>query len=162
MPETACWSQLLLIDKSKQKILLALHKQGELKGEYTGFLTTLAQGESSERAAIRVTQEQSTVLVKNLELRALFTFTGDRSGIVDEYQYYAESYEGTVRETAECRPVWFNFNDIPYELMPADDKIWYPLFFEGKKLTGNFDIDESTGSVRNYQITEVDDIATEI
>ena len=162
MSDTTIWSQLLLVDSSKQKILLVLHKHGELNGEYTGFLTKVKPGESTNSAAVRVAQEQSRILIKNAELRAMFTFTGDSIGIVDEYQFYAESYQGKVTETAECRPVWFNFDDIPFEKMPADDKFWYPLFLEGKILTGSFEMNEDSSDVNNYQLTEVDEILTEV
>ena len=85
MSETTLWSPLFLVDKSERKILLALYKRGELRGEYTGFLTRLSRGEATERAAVRAAQEQATVMIENGELRAVFTFTGDSYGAVDEY-----------------------------------------------------------------------------
>ena len=46
--------------------------------------------------------------------------------------------------------------------MPADDKIWYPLFLEGKILAGSFEMNEDSSDVNNYQLTEVDEILTEV
>ena len=40
---------------------------------------------------------------------------------------------GTISESEEMAPKWYNFNEIPYDQMWLDDRIWYPTIFEEEK-----------------------------
>jgi hypothetical protein len=42
------------------------------------------------------------------------------------------------RNAPEITTSWFKLDAIPFDLMPADDAIWYPAILEGKRLTGRF------------------------
>ena len=38
----------------------------------------------------------------------------------------------------EMLPKWFHIQEIPFQDMWADDKMWFPLFLAGKKFQGYF------------------------
>lgn len=38
----------------------------------------------------------------------------------------------------EMLPKWFDVQNIPFDDMWADDKLWFPLFLSGKKFKGYF------------------------
>ena len=40
------------------------------------------------------------------------------------------------------RPKWFNFNDVPYDKMWADDIIWYDMMFKKQKFKGHCHFDD--------------------
>ena len=40
--------------------------------------------------------------------------------------------------SVEMRPQWFNHNEIPFDNMWPDDKLWYPLMLTGCYFDGYF------------------------
>lgn len=51
---------------------------------------------------------------------------------------YTEDITGELQETEEMKPQWFEFDQIPYHLMWADDILWCPLFLQKKLFKGRF------------------------
>ena len=41
-------------------------------------------------------------------------------------------------ESEEMKPQWFSFDQIPYEKMWVDDKIWYPIMLRDEKFKAYF------------------------
>jgi len=39
---------------------------------------------------------------------------------------YENEFQGSLRETEEMKPKWFDVNNIPYEKMWKDDEYWLP------------------------------------
>ena len=151
-------AQMLVVDVAAGRILLAFHKQGDMQGCYTGFLDELLEGETPESGAVRITTEQCGLIVELAELRAVFRFTGEDYPGADEYEYYTSSYRGTPREGVQVRPQWFELDQIPYELMPADDALWYPPFLAGKLQRGSFHFGPGMKELLRHQFSEVDEL----
>ncbi len=95
-------------------------------------------GETPEEAAIRETEEETGLLVKNLRFGGdlYFEFTNGHS--IRGYVFETDSWEGTPEETIEALPFWCQENEIPYEQMWTDDSWWYPHFLEGRQFRGRF------------------------
>jgi len=54
---------------------------------------------------------------------------------------------------------WFDLTQIPYEKMPADDRIWYPLILREKKFKGAFHFGGlEERSIESYELDEVKDL----
>jgi 8-oxo-dGTP diphosphatase len=64
---------------------------------------------------------------ENLEYRGLlkFLFVSEPEKSWDCSIFFAD-YDGEVRESDEMAPQWFALDDIPYNTMREDDKIWLP------------------------------------
>jgi ADP-ribose pyrophosphatase YjhB (NUDIX family) len=148
-------AQTLVVKPGEEKLLLGLHKTGAFKDCYTGFLDYTNKNEPMLDAARRITLKQCGLEAINLELRAILTFTADDFGIADEYEFYANAWKGTPKETETIRPMWFGFDDIPYEKMPADDKFWYPTFLEGKLQKGHFHFASGMEDLLDHELYEV-------
>ena len=52
-----------------------------------------------------------------------------------------QDFEGIPVETREARPLWVKIDDIPYEKMWEDDKLWLPPAMSGKYIKGRFIFD---------------------
>ena len=39
---------------------------------------------------------------------------------------------------SKCVPMWFHHDNIPYDQMWVDDKLWYPLLLQGKRFNAFF------------------------
>lgn len=100
---------------------------------------------------IRETKEEIEIIPKNPKLvgKLYFYFEDQPNWLV--YVFRAEGYQGKMIETDEMKPAWFEFNQIPYEKMWADDKHWLPLLLAGKRFEGKFWFkDEET--LKNFEI----------
>ena len=69
-----------------------------------------------------------------------------RFQFVDGYSIHvwvfrAGAYSGTAVTTEEAIPLWTSVEDIPYDEMWADDRIWLPLMLRGEAFSGRFIFD---------------------
>ena len=55
----------------------------------------------------------------------------------------------------EMLPKWFDKDNLPYKDMWPDDKIWYPIMFQGKIFQGKFHF-EGYDKILLYTINEVE------
>ena len=152
-------AQMLIVDTATDRILLAFRKTGDMQGYYTGLLDELLEHETPESGVARITTGQSGLAVEQVELRAVFLFTGDDYPGANEYEYYATSHSGRLRESARVRPEWFDLDRIPYERMPADDALWYPGFLAGKLQRGSFHFGPGMRELKRYDLFEVADLS---
>jgi 8-oxo-dGTP diphosphatase/2-hydroxy-dATP diphosphatase len=146
---------LCLLRKDDQ-ILLGMKKYGFGAGKWNGFGGKLDFGETIEQAAMREMQEESSVIVENLEKRGVldFEFQGN-SEILEVHVFHAQNFTGMPKETNEMRPQWFEVDHIPYDKMWPDDEFWMPLFLEGKKFRGRFMFNQEKNAKIIKQYLEV-------
>jgi 8-oxo-dGTP diphosphatase len=64
--------------------------------------------------------------------------------------FRASDCAGEPQETDEAGPLWTPLDQIPFEKMWADDRLWIPLMLARKKFSGRFLFDEDT--MLGYQI----------
>lgn len=72
--------------------------------------------------------------------------------------YRVERYAGTITESDEMAPRWFDKDALPFDQMWADDKHWYPRFVAGRNLRGFFEFTEasSQGEMLSWRLEEVE------
>ena len=125
--------------KKDGKILLGMKKRGFGAGRWNGFGGKLKDGETIEQAAVRETQEECGIEIIKLEKIGLLDFEfEDKAGILEVHLFVIIKYSGEPVETAEMKPQWFAFAEIPFAEMWPDDKFWIPLFLADKKFKGQF------------------------
>lgn len=137
---------IFLIKKSDlgiQEICLAMKKRGFGINKWNGVGGKVESGESIEQAAIRETEEEISVFIKDIskvaELTFYFNDNPDWNQIV--HVYFAENWEGKPIESEEMKPQWYTIDSIPYENMWPDDKFWLPEVIKGHKLKASFTLD---------------------
>lgn len=135
----------LLIKNGQEdkEILLAMKKRGFGIGKWNGVGGKFDLGKGDKNmtdAAIRETEEEIGVHIKELEKVALLNFTfpynSDWNQIV--HVFFAHNWEKEPIESEEMSPKWFKISDIPYDKMWDDDKFWLPKILDGKKLKADF------------------------
>jgi 8-oxo-dGTP pyrophosphatase MutT (NUDIX family) len=125
------------------QILLAMKKRGFGVDKWNGAGGKVEPDETHEEAAIRECQEEIGVTPQDL------TFAGELHFFdlnVEHYchVYTATAWEGEICETEEMRPQWHNIDDIPYDRMWPDDRLWMPhllaaIPFKGRVVLGEND-----------------------
>ena len=108
--------------------LMLIHKNTGLgKGKINAPGGRIELAESAEQAAVREVQEEIGLTPLNLtymgELHFIFTDGYSLHGTI----FFSDSYTGTPVETIEALPFWCPVDQIPYENMWADDRLWLPL-----------------------------------
>jgi mutator protein MutT len=148
----------LLIIKKDDKILLGEKKRGFAKGTLNGIGGKQDPGETNEQAMIRETQEEIGVTPVEYELMGTVHFDmyykGEHSSLYMNI-YSCTKYHGKPLETEEIIPAWYDINNIPYEKMLQDDKLWMPLFLKNQKFVGKVKFDKDMVMLyHDFQVVE--------
>ena len=131
---------LLLKDN---KILLAMKKRGFGMGKWNGVGGKIDYEKGDKNildAAIRETKEEIGVLAQNPENIGILRFKFPHKPEWDQHVhlFLVKNWQGEPEESEEMMPKWFAFNEIPYDKMWDDDKIWLPHVLGGKKVEAYF------------------------
>ncbi len=118
------------------KILLINKKTGLGKGKVNGPGGKVEQGESPRDCAIRECQEELGITVSNLQYCGQHRFQFVDGYSIHVWVYRTADFEGVPTESAEAKPLWCPLDEIPYEQMWEDDRIWLPLVIGGEQFQG--------------------------
>lgn len=137
----------------KERICLAMKKRGFGEGNWNGFGGKLEEGETIEAGVIREIEEESGVIVHEIDLEKIgvieFIFKDGIHLVV--HTYFAHTWEGNPIETEEMKPAWFTFEEIPYEKMWADDPYWLPRVLRGEKVSGKVWFSEDGKTIEHME-----------
>lgn len=137
MRQTTLW--IILKD---DKILLCMKKRWFWEWLWNWAWWKCEKWETIEQAMIRELQEE-TWLETNLEnLENMwvlhFYFDANPDWNQDVNIFKINDFDWAPTETEEMRPKWFNLEDIPYNEMWEDDKIWLPRMISLEKVEYDF------------------------
>lgn len=120
------------------EVLLIRKKRGLGAGKINAPGGKVDPGETLEQAAIRELEEEVCVRVQQL------AYVGEhRFQFVDGYSmhvhvYRTDEYSGIPQETEEALPMWYAIDEMPYEEMWEDDRIWIPYMLQGTVFSGRY------------------------
>jgi len=130
---------LCLLVKDNQ-ILLAMKKRGFGIGKWNGVGGKVEDGEEIVDAVIRETKEEIGVDIKNPAQVGILNFYFPYKPEWDQevHLFLAKDWQGNPKESEEMAPKWFLLNEIPYDKMWDDDKLWLPHILKGEKVQADF------------------------
>ena len=133
------------------RVLLIHKKRGLGAGKINGPGGRIDPGEMPEQCAVREVEEELCVTPVGLKKAGelLFQFVDGLS--LHGYVFTATDCRGEPKETDEAIPLWSPVDQIPYERMWADDRIWVPLMLAGRPFTGRFLFDKD--ALLGYEMT---------
>eukprot|EP01129_Flabellula_baltica_P008633 TRINITY_DN3451_c0_g1_i2.p1 TRINITY_DN3451_c0_g1~~TRINITY_DN3451_c0_g1_i2.p1 ORF type:complete len:160 (-),score=26.71 TRINITY_DN3451_c0_g1_i2:73-552(-) len=135
-------SLLFLIDQHRHHILLAHKKRGFGTHKYNGVGGKAEEGESIEETAIRECQEEIEVDVSACDLKKVgvlkFYYESNPKWNNVCHVFITHQWTGVPSETEEMNPHWFPIDEIPYESMWVDDKLWLPRVLNGHQVHYEF------------------------
>ena len=134
----------LSLIKNDSQVLLGMKKRGFGAGKWNGFGGKIEPNETLNDAAVREIEEEAGIAVQTSDIERVgiheFIYVDK---IHEVHVFDVLHYSGGVTETAEMKPKWFSYDQIPYNEMWEDDKYWMPLYLKGKKFRGRFTFDTS-------------------
>ena len=118
----------------KNGCYLMLHrvkKENDLnRDKWVGIGAKFEDKESPEEANLRETLEETGLTLKNAEYRGIVTFVSDKWETEYMHIFYADKFEGTVKECDEGELCWVNKKDIFSLPIWEGDKIFLRLLDE--------------------------------
>lgn len=120
------------------QVLLIVKKRGLGAGKINGPGGKIDPGETPLDCVIRETQEELEITaLRPIKLGELWFAMGDIPDILC-HVFRSDDFTGTPTETEEANPLWANIEEIPYDQMWADDRLWLPLLLAGTPFLGRF------------------------
>ncbi|KKR62695.1 hypothetical protein A2643_04055 [Candidatus Nomurabacteria bacterium RIFCSPHIGHO2_01_FULL_39_220] len=160
--------QTVCVIRKDNQILLAKKTRKLGKGFWNGPGGKVEVGESLEACAIRETQEESGLEIKNLITVGVITFEfKDKSQSVLLHIFLVDDFAGEVVETDQMEEwKWFDVDKLPFQDMWADDELWLPKVLEGKKIMGKIVFDhpstkENVGKIIESNLENVTELIQE-
>lgn len=135
---------LFVVDESRGQTLLIRKKRGLGAGKINAPGGRLEPGETALQAAVREVQEEVCVTAKDVVEygRLRFVFVDGYS--LDVRVFRADAWQGQPAETDEAIPMWLPIDDLPFDEMWADDRLWVPHMLARTSFDGRFIFDGDT------------------
>ncbi len=124
------------------QVLLIRKRRGLGAGKINGPGGKIDPGETALECAVREVEEELLVTPTGLDQRGelLFQFIDGYS--IHVHVFTATDCQGAPQKTDEAIPLWTDLDQIPYDEMWADDRIWLPLMLAGQTFKGRFIFDD--------------------
>ncbi|RQG88808.1 8-oxo-dGTP diphosphatase [Natrarchaeobius halalkaliphilus] len=137
---TLCFPLRGDVEGDAKEVLLIEKRRGLGQGWYNGPGGKLEADETPRECAVRETREEVDLAVDpdDLERAAELTFVLDGETHTFCHVYVTETFEGQPRESPEARPEWVAIEEVPYDRMWEDDRLWLPGVLEGRTVRGEF------------------------
>jgi 8-oxo-dGTP diphosphatase len=120
------------------EVLLIRKKRGLGAGKVNGPGGRFEPDESPLACAVREVREEVCAVPRGLSWcgRNRFHFTDGYA--TDVHVFRASALDGEPAATAEADPFWSPIEKVPYAEMWADDSLWLPHVFAGRRFSGRF------------------------
>lgn len=128
----------LLFVLNGTNVLLIRKKRGLGAGKINGPGGKLDPGETPRECAIREVEEELRITPADLHERGELRFQFADGYSIHVHVYVAHNYSGIPQETDEAVPLWFPVDEIPYDEMWEDDRIWLPQVLNRQTVSGRF------------------------
>lgn len=129
----------LMFVQRDNEVLLIRKKRGLGAGKINGPGGQIEAGETPEACAIRETQEELLIDPLNVKPAGeLFFHAEDEMPRIHAYLFVASDYRGEPSETDEAIPLWISIDDLPFDEMWEDDRLWLKQVLDGQTVTGRF------------------------
>ena len=126
-----------------EDVLLIEKRRGLGEGWYNGPGGKLEDGETPRACAVREVREEVGLELEPaaLERAGKLTFRLDDEVHTVCHVFRTEEFAGTPEATEEARPEWVSIDDVPYDRMWEDDRLWLPAVLDGDTVEGTFEFE---------------------
>jgi len=134
------------------RLLLIRKKRGLGAGKINAPGGRLDPGETPEQCAVRELQEEVGITARQVDQRGTLSFQFLDGLSLHVQVFVTREWEGEPRETEEATPLWTPVDQIPYDQMWEDDRLWLPQMLAGKRFQGRFLFDQDRLLAHELQV----------
>lgn len=120
------------------KVLLGEKKRGEIgTGTLNGPGGKQEKGETLVECMVREAHEELGIELDPAELEKIAViqfFAGPRPDF-EVHVYSTDVFRGTLRETDDMVPGWYDVDNLPYDRMLESDRTWFKKAVDGEHFT---------------------------
>lgn len=140
----------LMFVQRDDEVLLIRKKRGLGAGKMNGPGGRLEDGETPLQCAIRETEEELCITPRQIRPAGEIFFHAEDMPRIHAYVYTAAEFTGQPTETDEAVPHWTLLNQIPFDEMWEDDRLWLNAALSGQTIRGWFSFVEE--SLLDYRV----------
>ncbi len=149
-PATVCYP---VVDG---EMLLIRKQRGLGAGKLIGAGGKVEDGETPGECVRREVREELHVRPVGVEQRGEIEFhfggpASDGDSLLVSV-YAADGVDGEPEPTAEATPVWHPVDDLPYDEMWVDDRVWLPHLLDGRTFAARFVLDDGGERLTEYAV----------
>jgi len=142
-----------------EKVLLGIQQTGFNQGKILGIGGVLEEEETLEHAVMRQCQEEIGITPTILENAGTlgFYFQKDPTPEIHNQQvnlFLCREWIGEIEKNNEMEAQWYGFEQIPFEKMQTDAKMWLAQALEAGKIEGEFLFDANL-QVEEYNFKHI-------
>ncbi len=137
------------------RILLGKKKRGFGLDKWNGFGGKCKSNETYEAALVRECKEECglTPGVALLLGEIYFTYR-DLGSTHHVLVYRIDTYTGTLGESEEMHPEWFELDTLPYKNMWPSDALWLRFLLQNISFEGRCELSSVTGEIYTHTFTK--------
>jgi 8-oxo-dGTP diphosphatase len=128
----------LLFVVRRAEILLIRKLRGHGAGKINGPGGMVERGETPRACALREIEEEVGVSALGATPLVELRFQNTDGSSMLGFAFRADDCRGEPRETAEAIPLWTRLNEVPYDAMWDDDRLWLPYLYDRRPTIGEF------------------------
>ncbi len=137
-------------------MLLIRKQRGLGAGKLIGAGGKVEDDETPAECVRREVREELHVRPVGVERRGEINFHfggSDPDGdSLHVHVYAAADVDGEPESTAEAVPVWHPVDDLPYDEMWVDDRVWLPHLLDGRTFEARFVLDDDGDRLESYAV----------
>ncbi len=145
-------------DGKTSEVLLARKKTGFGEGKVVGVGGKVEPGETILQAAVRETEEELAVTVREQDLgraaKITFRFPAKPEWDRIVYIYLVDRWQGEPQSSREVDPFWVPVDEIPFGETWSDSAEWLPLILSGQRIVARFTFADDNETLVFSQIKE--------
>ena len=139
---------------------IILTKRSESLSSHSGQVAfpggKLDPGEDAVTCARRECEEELGIRVGELDCMGEHKFQFVDGYSIHCWVFRTFTYEGEAIETDEAVPLWTALDEIPYDEMWEDDRLWLPLLIQGQRFSARWVFDDDR--MLDHEICLVDHV----
>lgn len=145
---TTCY----FVDREKNRVLLGRKLEGIGKGNLVAIGGKVEEGETPLKAVKREISEEIGVTINDIEEFATlhFYFPHKPEWNQTVIVHLCSNWTGDPSSSGEIEPEWTDIDNIPFDEMWGDVRVYLPIILKGKKLEAEveYDTDDSVKKMR--------------
>ncbi len=136
--------------------LLIRKRRGLGEGNLVGAGGKAEAGETPAEAVRREVREELRVAPEGLRKVGVFEFHFGSADPDDDsmhvHVFRADGVDGEPSATDEAVPQWVPVDDLPYDEMWVDDRIWLPHLIDDRTFRGTFVLTDEGDAMLSYEV----------